>query len=254
MNSFCWMMSQWFLVILLVIPGYAATFKQPEKDYSADFLMKVTQGAGGKTVTIPGKVYYSKGKERRETEMMGHKSISIRRDDKNLFWTLMPEQRMYMQHSLDEQQKGDPTAAIYDGDIKMTKLGREKVNGVKTDKYKMMMTDPQEKPIEGFIWLSKENVPIRVKGTSQEGSEKSHFVIDTTNLKFGRQPGSLFEVPADYQRMQMPVFGGGGFGLGKSSMQPDAPSSGKQGMDISPEQLEQFRLQMEQMKKQMGVE
>ena len=253
MNILCRMMVQWFLVILLVIPGHAATFKQPEKDYSANFLMKVTQGQGGETMTIPGKVYYSKGKERRETEMMGHKSISIRRDDKKLFWILMPGQRMYMQHSLDEQQKDDPTAAIYDGDIKMTKLGREKVNGVMTDKYKMTMTDPQEKPMEGFIWLSKENVPIRVKGTSQEGGEKNHFVVDTTNLKFGRQPGSLFEVPAGYQRMQMPSFGGGGFGPEKSTMQPDAPSPGKSGMEISPEQLEQFQLQMEQMKKQRGV-
>jgi len=160
---------------------------------------------------------------------------------------------MYMQHSSDEQQKNDPTAAIHDGDIEMKKLGREKVNGIMTDKYKMRVTDPNTKPMEGFIWLSKENVPIRVEGTSQESGEEGHFVIDTTNLKFGRQPGSLFEVPAGYQRMQMPSFGGGGFSPGKSTMQPDAPSPGKSGMEISPEQLEQFRLQMEQMKKQMGV-
>jgi hypothetical protein len=39
-------------------------------------------------------------------------------------------------------------------------------------------------------------------------------------------------------------------------MQPDVPSQGQQGMDISPEQLEQleqFRLQMEQLKNQMGT-
>jgi outer membrane lipoprotein-sorting protein len=248
-------MVQLFLVILLVVPGYAVTLKQPEKDYSADFLMKVTQGQDVESMTIPGKIYYSKGKERRETEMMGHKSISIRRDDKKLFWILMPEQRMYMEHSLVEQQQEDPTAALYDGDMEIIKLGQEKVNGVMTDKYQMTMTDPQEEPIEGFIWLSKENVPIRLKGTSQEENDTSHFTLDTTNLKFSPQPLSLFEVPADYQRMQMPVFGGG-FNSGTSTMQPDVPSQGQQGMDISPEQLEQleqFRLQMEQLKNQMGT-
>lgn len=253
MNIFCKVMLPLSLVLLLVIPGNAATFKQPQKDYSADFTMQVPQGQSGETMTIPGKVYYSKGKERRETEMMGRKSISIRRDDKKLFWILMPQQRMYMQHSLDEQQQNDPTAAIHDGDIELKKLGREKVNGVMTDKYKMRVKDPKAKPMEGFIWLSKENVPIRVEGTSQESGEKGHFVIDTTNLKFGHQAGSLFEIPAGYQRMQMPTFGGGGFGPGKSTMQPDAPAPGKSGMNISPEQLKQFQLQMEQMKKQMGV-
>lgn len=254
MNIFYRMMVQLFLVILLVIPGYSATLKQPEKDYSAEFLMKVDQGQGKKMVTIPGKVYYSKGKERRESELMGHKSISIRRDDKKLFWILMPGQRIYMEHSLDEQQQEDPMAAIYDGDIKMTQLGREKINGVMTDKYKMTMTDPQDQPVKGFIWLSKENVPIRVQGTSQQGSNTSHFIVDTTNLKLGRQPGSLFEIPTGYQRMQLPAFGGSGFDPGKSTLQPDAPAPRQQGIDISPEQLEQlerFRLQMEQLKKQM---
>ncbi len=253
MNIYFKIIIQLFLVVLLALSAYAATFKQPEKDYSADFTMKITQRQSGETMTIPGKVYYSKGKERRETEMMGHKSISIRRDDKNLIWTLMPGQRMYMQHSLDEQQRNDPTAAIHDGDIELKKLGREKVNGIMTDKYKMRVTDPKTKPMEGFIWLSKENVPIRVEGTSQESGEEGHFVIDTTNLKFGHQVGSLFEIPVGYQRMQMPAFGGGGFGPGKSTTQPGVPAPGKSGMEISPEQLEQFRLQMEQMKKQMGV-
>ncbi|MCW8858307.1 MAG: DUF4412 domain-containing protein [Deltaproteobacteria bacterium] len=254
MNFFSKVMLFGVFLTLLALPCFSATIKQPQNDYSADFLMKVTQSQSGETMTIPGKVYYSKGKERREAEIMGRKSISIRRDDKKILWTLVPEQRMYLENPLDDlQQKTDPTAVIYAGDMEMTKLGQEKVNGVMTDKYRMLMTNPQAEPMEGFLWLSMENVPIRVEGTSHEGGEPSHFVIDTSKLEFARQPGHLFEVPPGFQRMQTPMFGGGGFPAGKGTMQPDAPPPVTSGMDIPPEQLEQFRLQMEQLKKQMGV-
>jgi outer membrane lipoprotein-sorting protein len=244
------------LILLTLFAGavIAATLSPPQKDYSADFLIKVTEG-GGAPMTIPGKIYYSKGKERRESESMGQKSISISRPDKNVLWILMPEKSMYMEQPLgDKQAQKDPMAVVRDDNVEITRVGSERVNGVKTDKYRMTSTDSQAESMEGFLWLSKENIPIRMEGTSRQRGHTTHFVSDTTNLKIGRLSSSLFEIPSGYQRLQIPSFGGLGMGMpsGKSTMQPDAPQEGTGGMNLSPEQMKQFQMQMEQLKKQMG--
>jgi len=243
----------WVFILVLAAPVFSLTLQQPQKDYSADFVVQVTIGQE-EPLTIPGKVYYSKGKERRETVMMGRKNITIRREDKTLLWTLMPENRMYMEHSLDgDSRDRDPAMMVRENDVEITQVASEKVNGVQTVKYRMRVTDPQSEPIEGFIWLSKDNIPVRIEGESTEGGERNQFVIDTKNIQLGPQSSYLFELPAGYQRMQMPAFGNS-FGARKGTMQPDAPSSSDSSMEISPEQMKQFQLQMEQLKKQMGVQ
>lgn len=228
--------------------GYSATLKQSQKDYSAKVLMTISQEDS--EMSVPGMVYYSNGNERREMEMMGHKTITIRRGD--IVLTLIPSQRIYMENRFDEQQDDkNPIDLLHDDGVVLTKLGREMVNGVMTDKYRMKVTEPEVEPMQGFLWLLDESIPIRVDGEMLEDGVQSHFVIDMTDIRFATQPDSLFKIPAGSQRMQVSGFEDV-FGAGKGTMQPDAPPAGKMELELSPEQLNQFREQMEQLKQQMG--
>jgi outer membrane lipoprotein-sorting protein len=227
--------------------GYSATLKQSQKDYSAKVLMTLNQD--GSKMSVPGMVYYSSGNERREMEMMGRKTVTIRRGD--IVWTLVPSQRMYLESRFDDEHDDkNPIDLLQDDRLVLTKLGQEKVNGVVTDKFSMKDTDPESEPMQGFLWLLDEAIPVRVDGTIMEEGVQSHFVIDMTDIRFAPQPDSLFEIPAGYQRMQVSGFENV-FGAGKGTMQPDAPPANKMELDISPEQLKQFQEQMEKLQQQM---
>lgn len=236
------------LSVFVAGAGYSATFKKSQKDYSAKVLMTLTQD--GSEITVPGMVYYSNGSERREMEMMGHKTVTISRGD--TIWTLMPSQRMYLENRFDENKdEQSPIDLLHDDGLVLTKVGQEKVNGVIADKFRMEVTDSDSAPMKGFLWLLDEAIPVRVDGAVIEEGVQSHFLIDMTEIDFATQPDSLFEIPAGYQLMQVPGFENI-FGAGKGTMQPDAPPANQMEMDISPEQLKQFQEQMEMLKQQMG--
>ena len=78
--------------------------QMPTVEYRADSMMETE---GGK---VPSKVWYAKDRERREMDMGGAKTTTIMRLDKKLMWTLMPEQKMYMETAFaDAAKKGQPT-------------------------------------------------------------------------------------------------------------------------------------------------
>jgi len=236
------------LSVFVAGTGFSAPFKKSQKDYSAKVLMTLTQD--GSKISVPGMLYYSNGNERREMEMMGHKTVTIRRED--TIWTLMPSQQIYLENRFDENQdEQSPIDLLHDDGLVLTKLGAEKVNGVMADKFRMEVTDSDSAPMKGFLWLLDAAIPVRVDGMVMEEGVQSHFLIDITNINFATQPDSLFEIPAGYQLMQVPNFENV-FGAGKGTMQPDAPPANQMELEISPEQLKQFQEQMEMLKQQMG--
>lgn len=186
--------------VALSAPAFAAGFPQPTAEYSAD--RHISGDGGGMT----GKVWSAPGKERMEFER-GEVATIIRMDRK-LMWTLMPAQKQYMEHKFSEQppekrQKGD----YRECDVKQTETGKETIDGFSTRKMTMEMSCPGDEKHTGTIWLTKENIPIRME-TSRAGSKKDAVRIELKNLKIGKQDPKLFEVPAGYSKMEMPSMGG----------------------------------------------
>lgn len=217
---------------LCVPPSFAEEFPRPMVDYRADTIMKAEQRGGDGPMTIPGKVYFSQGKERREMEMMGRTSVLIQRPDLKLTWMLMPEQRMYMEYAkVPTNQHQDPADNWKNARIEKTRLGSETVNGVATEKYKIVATAADGSTSNGFVWLTKENIPMRIEGEGTAEGQKTSFFMECSNLKTGALAAELFEVPTGYTRFQT-----GGFGAGYTpgppvgTMQPDAPAGGMGGM------------------------
>lgn len=233
-----------FLTLLSAFPARTAEFPYPKVGYSADVRMDMGKDPNGRPMILTGKVYFSGEKERRETVGFGHKTIIIWRRDKGLSWHLIPEQRMYMERrgSVDDQ---DPEGMMREGDVKVTKLGSETVNGMGATKYRIETTHEDGSRSVGHYWVTQDDVPVRMEGTSKN----QHFRIDYTNIKTGNQDPRLFEVPAGYQRMAMPQI-------------PGSPPTGMRGRGAMPqgqnpppgmtqEQIEQMRKQMEEMMKNL---
>jgi hypothetical protein len=162
-----------------------------------------------------GKVYFAKDKVRFESTNKDPRSggVVIMNLTTQTTTVLMSQQHMYMDLSpqLAKQRTaynffrtGDVEAACTDwmqmpqnqgGSCR--KVGSETVNGRSTVKYE----GTNAKGESGNIWLDPK-LRFPVKWEDKNGS------WELRNIQEGTQPASLFEIPADYKKFEMPNMGG----------------------------------------------
>ena len=189
------MRSRWVMALAaLGMSGTVMAWEPANVDYSADQTMETAE------MTMAGPVYVSKDKERREMLIEGTRQISIIRHDKKLMWTLMPEQRMYMEANL--QASKDKTD-LSEYQIEQTAMGDEVLNGVKTTKSKIVMTGKDGAKMGGFWWMSKEGVLVKMDVIAVDKNSKARIKTELKNLKIAKQDPALFEIPEGYERMGM---------------------------------------------------
>ena len=179
-------------------------------EYSAERVIDSGQG------NFSQKIHVAKLKERAETQMQGMKMVSIFRFDKKVYWMVMPDHQMYQEIDLAKAAKQrDASTITQDPTVEVSVIGPDTVEGHAATKYQM---STQDKTTQGFVWLTKENIPVRMDMiTVTPKGQKQQTKIMLKNLKLGAQPAALFEVPGGY--MKMPAMGGMG-GMGGSMPMP----------------------------------
>ena len=131
-----------------------------------------------------------------KTRMESPQGIAITRLDKKVMWMLMPEQKMYMEMPLNPSNV-PATSEKYPGELERTLIGKETVDGRMTDKYRIAYTAAGVKTVI-FQWFAPD-IGMPVKTAAEDGS----WMMEYKNIKMGRQPDSLFEIPAGYSKMSM---------------------------------------------------
>lgn len=159
------------------------------EDFSADVVSTTKQG------TFRGKIFVSQDKVRMEIP----ESISISRMDKQVVWILMPKEKKYMEQRLDPSMAA-VTSEKVSGEIERKLMGRETIDGKMTDKYQVVYK-ASGKTVTMFQWLAP-GLKIPVKTAAADNS----WMTEYKNIKTGKQPDALFEIPAGYQKFspQMP--------------------------------------------------
>jgi outer membrane lipoprotein-sorting protein len=177
------------LILLLVISFSGVLAKAPE--FSADIVITDAKGK-----TNLGKVYI-KGNEkiRQETTADDETTVTILRLDKKVSWTLLPDNQ-YM----EVKMSFDPNQPNSEYEYEMTELGEETVNGYpckivqytyKNKKYGVLKQ-----------WVS-EKLGYSVKIETKDAKGKTS-TIEYKNIKEGKQPDSLFEIPKGYEKFELP--------------------------------------------------
>ncbi len=187
--------------------------------YSADYVLETAEGA------MRGRIYATPGMERREDLTPdGGTMVSIRREDKNLLWMLIPSERMYMEIKTGEMAAGsERTPSPEEYQTEMTTEGREEVAGVMTTKSKVIMTSADGSKMGGFWWTTDEGVLIKMDVLSIAAGEKIRMKRELTNVQIAPQPADLFEIPSGYVSMSAAI-GGGLLGLGRRGNTDEAQS------------------------------
>jgi hypothetical protein len=153
------------------------------EDFSADMISTTKSGI------FKGKIFISKDKTRMETP----ESISISRMDRKLVWILMPKEKKYMEQSFDPS-KAVATSEKVNGEIERKLIGQEKIDGKMTNKYQVVYTQNKKK-VTILQWIAA-GLQMPVKTAAVDNS----WTMEYKNIKRTKQPDSLFEVPADYQK------------------------------------------------------
>lgn len=157
------------------------------RDFSADMVSTTKAGV------ITGKIFVAKEKTRMETPQ----TTIITRIDKNMVWILMSAQRMYMEQPLKPENVVASTDKM-PGEIERKLVGKETVDGKTTNKYRIVyVVADKEETI--FQWIAASGLPI--KSAAVDGS----WTVEYKNLKIGKQPDTLFEIPAGYQKFSLGV-------------------------------------------------
>ncbi len=180
--------------ILLVVFLFAGTVQAIE--FSADSI--ITQKNGEK---MTGKVYFKP--DRFRMDMKVHEDmVVITRVDKKVAWNIMPKEKMYMEMPFDLKNK-PKVDEKFEGEIERKQVGAETIDGHPTKKY-LITYKIGNKTDQVYQWMATD-INFPVKTAAIDGSWSQEF----RNIKMGPQPNSLFEVPAGYQKMQMPAMPGG---------------------------------------------
>lgn len=159
------------------------------------------------------KIYATKDKMRFEPETQGaHNAAVIVDFSTHMTDVLMPERKMYMEmpqgqgpgtqqwsRDLFRPRNLDDACSEW---VKLPQnkggscknLGSETVNGRSTVKFE----GTNSKGETGYAWVDKKIAfPIKWEG--------KNATWELQNIKEGSQPSSLFEIPTDYQKFQMPA-------------------------------------------------
>jgi hypothetical protein len=158
------------------------------QDFSADVVQKT------KEFSAQGKIFTSGDKTRMEVPQ----ATTIIRRDKNIMWVLMPAQNMYMEQPIRTNNIVVAREKM-PGEIERVSMGQESIDGQMTTKYRITYSEGGTKTTI-YQWFSS-GLPIPVKTMTEDGS----WTMEYKNIKTGKQPDSLFEIPAGFKKFSYEV-------------------------------------------------
>jgi hypothetical protein len=163
-------------------------------EFSAD---QVTVGGNGKLIA-KSKMYIGANGARIEYAASEDRGdmVSIFRKDKKLFWMISPAAKKYTEDTFDEKKMKEALNATVGRTVKV--LGTEKIQGFTCTKKQVETTVTflgMKNKSESTVWESDRfDMPLKTQ-------DKNGAVTELRNIKLGRQPARLFEVPAGYTKV-----------------------------------------------------
>jgi len=194
--------------VIFVMACFATTAVFAQEDFSAKAV-----NLQGKDPNSQAKIYVTKDKMRIESgQPNGHAGAVIVNFSTQTSTILMPERKMYMQFAQGQGPGASSMKGMFRignaddacGDWRTItrakpnatchKIGSDTVNGRSAVKYEATSDNGKT----GNFWIDpKLHFPIKWQDSERGG--------ELQDIKEGSQPASLFEIPSDYQKFQMPA-------------------------------------------------
>jgi hypothetical protein len=191
-----------FLLVGLAIaaPLSAKPIGDAKVAYTADMTL---EGDGlvmtGETRHTPGRDGRP-GLDRLDLMVQGMRQTIIIRPDHKVAWVILPDQGGYASYSLDNAR--ELVGVMDDERVTLTPLGQETVAGLPATHYRFEGADGRGTPIAGEVWLTADDIVVRMTGQSVEQGRTRNVVMQLDNVRIGPVPDAAFEVPPGLRLLQ----------------------------------------------------
>ncbi|HZS83438.1 MAG TPA: hypothetical protein VFA50_11235 [Stellaceae bacterium] len=189
------------LAVLLALappPAGARILGDPGISFSADRTLTV----GGRTFI--GKLYSEPGAQRHEQAIEGVEQVIILHGAEARGWLILPGINSYVEFGfapvLDE---------LRDDSLLSTPLGTESVDGYATTKYRIEHTARNGAMVDGYLWLTREGIPMRLDGmyTPAGGGDPTPVTMRLSHIRKGPLDAALFAAPQHMVRLPFGALG-----------------------------------------------
>ncbi|MGF1613334.1 MAG: hypothetical protein ACFCVA_05280 [Gammaproteobacteria bacterium] len=153
-----------------------------------------------------GKLYVGRGQKRQEMGEDQKQRINILDLERNVAWILNPSRREYIEFKGPAQENipsrpplpGEPGSLCgKQKGLTCNEVGAERINGRNTEKWEIVVAEGGRE-MRSVVWVDRGlGVPVREE---LEGG----YVRELRDIQEGPQDPSLFQVPAEYKRIELP--------------------------------------------------
>ena len=180
------------VAIVLALPAHASALLDAPISFSAT-----------RTVTVDGKPYtgamfHEPGRERDEQKLGAMDMAFILDSQSSQGFLVVPSIKTYVTFPFPPM-----LSALVDAEMEKQKpVGEELVDHIPTTKYRVEKTTPDGSHGEGFVWVSKRGVLMRLDGVvTSPGGHKTKIAMKLADVKEGPQRPELFAPPINMNEL-----------------------------------------------------
>lgn len=238
------------------LPALEAEIGAPKVPYCADMFISALDS----TDVIPGRICRSGNMERREISIGPPGAAMIFDYDAGTIVQLMPQSQAYRRVDTENGPFRGLIAAPGDRKVKIKKKGKKTINGMKTTVYKLTTVDKSGQKVDGRVWVTADRIIVKAEGVTTEGGQEVGGGFELANLVTGPHDTSIYEVPADYQELQLDLGSllpqGLGLGGGATAIpglpDPNAMAEIMRKQGVPEAQIEQMLQQMQDIQQRLS--
>jgi hypothetical protein len=175
-----------------VAPVAARMLGDPSVPFSADRSLSVGDR------TFSGKLYAMPGSQRHEQAIAGVEQVIILHGEDARGWLVLPKLNSYVEFWF-----APAAAELRADDLLSTKLGEETIAGLRTTKYRIEHSARDGTLVDGYVWLTREGIPMRLDGsyTPANGGKPTAIHMELSNVRQGPQNAALFAIPQNMMKL-----------------------------------------------------
>jgi hypothetical protein len=188
-------------LLALLLAGIAATGAAPVAarmlgDPSVPFSADRSLSVGDRTFS--GKLYAMPGSQRHEQAIAGVEQVIILHGEDARGWLVLPKLNSYVEFWF-----APAAAELRADDLLSTKLGEETIAGLRTTKYRIEHSARDGTLVDGYVWLTREGIPMRLDGsyTPANGGKPTAIHMELSNVRQGPQNAALFAIPQNMMKL-----------------------------------------------------
>ncbi len=183
------------LVVATAAPAGAPAARMlgdPSVPFSADRMLTVGERS------FSGKLYAIPGSQRHEQQIAGVDQVIILDGKDARGWLVLPTLNSYVEFWF-----APAASELSADDLLSAKLGEETVNGLRTTKYRIEHTARDGTLVDGYLWLTREGIPMRLDGMYRpaSGGTPTPVRMELSNVRQGPQSAALFAVPQNMMKL-----------------------------------------------------